>query len=255
MMDHDFSSSSYLTLESDKEDHYDWCQSLTERLDLRLFPKVFQQQIEYHEVMAVIFPDDYYFSQDDKKLVKEIIKNSPETRSVRFFEPKNKEALFVHFLVKHTDKKNSTVTGFLNTRVFDYEQIFIKTKFLEAKKGKERWLFSAPDDVLNDVKKKILHDGLGQVEIISEDDAKNKQLQVFRNFYDALGATEEQSRILSTAKYHGLLDNMTNPQIRSDLLCKYNMKDEKFSEILNGGIFSCSWVNGITAEMKQKISI
>ena len=240
-----------LIIELDGLTHHNWCQVLTRQLNIRVFPRIIRDTPHFHEVTVSIFPFTRTSLEDStRKQIKKIIETSPETDHILFHEPRDRNVLMCHFIVRHDN--HQTMLDFLNNQCDERDYVFLNIDFLESKNGLERWLFSGDTITLNNIANKAEEHNLGQILYLNNNQVTRRKTTMHYNYFHALGATKSESRVLSHAKIHKLLDDPTNKSLQRIVSDVCGIHVDKLMSILEDGVLSCSWIHGEIFAMKQK---
>jgi hypothetical protein len=240
-----------VVVNSTSSHHYDWCQALTNQLDLHIFPRIIQENSEFHEITALISPRNRYdLTNNMVDLIKDIITDSPETSYSIFHEPDRNNLLFAHFLVKH--EKTKTFTGFINSSVLGETYESINCSITNARSGTEHWVITGTTQSIDDTITHIQDEQLGRIFPTTVSGASLLKQQYLKEYYSILGATDKESNILSLSHLSGLMDNPYDEKLNQMVRNKLELPKNIFENILQSGIFSCSWIHGEFIKMKRE---
>ncbi len=236
---------------SDLHNHQDWCLDLIDEIDLQIFPQILSENIDHHEVIAFIFPRrKYNITEENRKKIKEIIYNRKETFRPVFLEPENRDMIFAHFRVKH--EKARTFTGFLNNSKTYSPDCQIKKFLSQAENGCEKWVFDGRPDLLDNLKQEIADNNFGQIVKIDRKKSLMLKISMYEKFFNLLGTSKHESRILGMAKVYRLLNDPYNKDAITAVVKHSGISKNNLMNILDNGIMTSSWIYNSVKKLQQK---
>jgi hypothetical protein len=221
--------------------YYDyWCQHLTESIpSLVLYPKVLMDNLDFHEVILLIFDNSNNLDIESKE-ISSIINSSSEIKHPCFRKPSKKNnCLISHFLVSHKSKK--TITSFFHEHHSQVHHRNIHRHLLNIRKGRERWIFSGEIKKLEDFKDKI-ESTYGHCTFITTYKSTKMRLTSYYDYFKFLGSENKEAEVLSRAMIIDFLKRPDNEELQYMLSKSMNDSLENVMYILDRGLIRCSWI-------------